>query len=189
MKLKALDWLVCPVCGGEFEVENANGHPSRPSEEVSRPLSCARCHAPKPERSTHSPAVCCSVCYAVEIESGRLVCTGGHAFEIREGVPRLRLDQKLDASHAPAQGDSLTVAASFSAEWSHFNYECDRTWHQGVQERCELFLKEVALPREELRGKALAGTRAVRSSIAPPARCIWAPRSAGFSPRAASSAA
>jgi len=118
MKLRALDWLACPVCGGSFQVQNAqkNGE---------------------------------------EIFAGALVCEQQHAFSIRDGVPRLRLDQKLDHAPVEAKGDALTVAASFGAEWSHFDYENDRTWHQSVEERRQLFLKELAMTADELAGKVV----------------------------------
>ena len=118
MKLRALDWLTCPVCGGSFQVQNAHKTGD-------------------------------------EILAGALICAKEHAFEIREGVPRLRLDQKLDRAPVDAQGDALTVAASFGAEWSHFDYENDRTWHQSVEERRQLFLKEVAMTADELAGKVV----------------------------------
>src|SRR5688500_17256129 len=98
MKLRALEWLACPVCNSNFELRN----PAKSGE---------------------------------EIVSGALVCSQGHAFEIKDGLPRLRLDQKLDQAPVQVQGDPLSVAASFGAEWSHFDYDKDRTWHQSVEER------------------------------------------------------
>jgi 2-polyprenyl-3-methyl-5-hydroxy-6-metoxy-1,4-benzoquinol methylase len=121
MKLRALDFLACPVCHGDFDLRNA----AKASSEAS------------------------------EIASGALVCPQGHAFEIKNGVPRLRLDQKLDKAPVQARGDSLSVAASFGAEWGHFDYEQDRTWHQSVDERRQLFLKEVAISASELPGKVV----------------------------------
>jgi SAM-dependent methyltransferase len=90
-----------------------------------------------------------------EITSGTLTCSHSHMFEIRDGLPRLRIDQKLDKAPAHAEGDPLSVAASFGAEWSHFDYERDRTWHQSVDERRQLFLKEVAMSPDQLRGKVV----------------------------------
>lgn len=90
-----------------------------------------------------------------EIISGTLTCSQGHLFEIRDGLPRLRIDQKLDKASARAEGDALSVAASFGAEWSHFDYEKDRTWHQSVEERRQLLLKEVAMSPDQLRGKVV----------------------------------
>jgi SAM-dependent methyltransferase/uncharacterized protein YbaR (Trm112 family) len=90
-----------------------------------------------------------------EVISGTLACATGHAFAISEGVPRLRLDQKLDEAPVRAKGDSLAVAASFGAEWSHFDYEQDLTYQQSVAERRELFLKEVGMSAEELKGKVV----------------------------------
>jgi len=90
-----------------------------------------------------------------EVISGALVCGGGHAFAIGAGIPRLRLDQKLDAAPVDAKGDALSVAASFGAEWSHFDYEQDRTWHQSVEDRRQLFLKEISLSADDLLGKVV----------------------------------
>ena len=126
MKLRVLDWLACPVCNQDFQLR---------SKVVVQPKATPS--APE------------------EIVSGVLVCAQGHAFDIAVGVPRLRLDQKLDKAPIEAKGAALAVAASFGAEWSHFNYDKDRTWHQSLQERCELFLKEVAMTRGELRGKVV----------------------------------
>lgn len=97
----------------------------------------------------------CASCYGQEIVAGVLICPQGHTFRISDGVPRLRLDQKLDKTPLHSSGETLSVAASFGAEWSHFDYEQDRTWHQNVQQRCELFLQEIAMSREELRGKTV----------------------------------
>ena len=128
MKLRALDWLACPVCGGDLEVKNAqkNGE---------------------------------------EIFAGALVCPKQHAFAIRDGVPRLRLDQKLDQAPVEAKGDSLSVAASFGAEWSHFDYDQDRTWHQSVEERRQLFLKEVKMSAQEMKGKVVLDAGAGNGSL------------------------
>ena len=126
MKLCVLDWLACPVCSQDFRLRN-------------------KVVAQRPANSNEPE----------EVVSGVLVCAQGHAFDIADGVPRLRLDQKLDKAPIAARGDALAVAASFGVEWSHFDYEEDRTWHQSVQERCELFLKEVAMTRDELRGKVV----------------------------------
>src|SRR5437870_2309606 len=140
MRLRVLDWLVCPVCGGELEVRNASSRPPVPSVEASAATGCNfRCHAPEPQRSNRSPGGPCDACYSSEIESALLVCTAGHSFPVRDGVPRLRIEDRIGTSES-ARGQALIVAASFEKEWSHFDYENDRTWHQAVEERCQLFL-------------------------------------------------
>jgi SAM-dependent methyltransferase len=87
----------------------------------------------------------------LEVEEGVLVCEGGHRFPIRDGVPLLRLEDQLEA--ATHTGAATEIGESFGREWEHFSYEEDTTWTQSVDDRCELFLKEVDLPRDQLRGK------------------------------------
>jgi 2-polyprenyl-3-methyl-5-hydroxy-6-metoxy-1,4-benzoquinol methylase/uncharacterized protein YbaR (Trm112 family) len=130
MKRRVLDFLACPFCEGGFELRNIS---------VVKP----------------APLTTASQLNMEEIVAGVLVCPQGHAFGIVGGVPRLRLDQKLDKAPTESNEDALSIAASFGAEWSHFDYERDNTWFSDVQERCKLFLKEVAMTAEELRGKNL----------------------------------
>lgn len=156
MKYKALDFLACPICTGNFELSNPSFIKPVASSEVSQPTACVICHAPPLQRDPRAPGQPCPSCYGLEIITGEMVCPQGHVFRIMDGVPRLRLDQRLaTVSSLPVQATdyALSVAASFGAEWSHFDYEKDRTWYQNVQERCELFLKEVAMTPSELRGK------------------------------------
>jgi len=154
MKLRALDYLACPICIGDFELRDPASITPVSSNEASPPSACVTCRAPPAQRISRTPGQPCTFCYTQEIISGVLVCTQGHTFRISDGVPRLRLDQKLDKAPVRTNENALSVAASFGAEWSHFDYE-QRTWHQNVDERCELFLKEVAMAREELRGKVV----------------------------------
>jgi SAM-dependent methyltransferase/uncharacterized protein YbaR (Trm112 family) len=153
MKFRVLDFLACPLCTGDFQVCNCIVVKPFASAEVSQPTRCIVCHRPGPERAARLSEQPCASCYGQEILTGVLVCPRGHAFGITDGVPRLRLDQMLDRAPVPTKVDALSVAESFGAEWGHFDYERDRTWNQSVQERCELFLKEVAMRPEELRGK------------------------------------
>jgi len=153
MKFRVLDFLACPICIGDFEPRNLSFIKSAESSEVSESSGCVICHAPAAQRYARAPGQPCKSCYADEIIGGVLVCPRGHAFGIVDGVPRLRLDQKLDKAPVEAKAAALSVAASFGAEWSHFDYEHDNTWTYSVQERCKLFLKEVAMTAEELRGK------------------------------------
>ena len=153
MKFRALDFLACPICNDDFALCNSSVIKPAKSTEVLHPSGCAICHAPRTQRDTRVPGQPCVSCYVQEIVAGVLVCPQGHAFGITDGVPGLRLDQKLDKLPVVAKSNALSIAASFDAEWRYFDYEQDRSWHQSVQERCELFLKEVAMTREELLGK------------------------------------
>jgi SAM-dependent methyltransferase len=49
----------------------------------------------------------------------------------------------------PAQA----IAESFSAEWHYHDHGRSRTWHETVQDRCQLFLTEVGCRAEDLAGK------------------------------------
>jgi 2-polyprenyl-3-methyl-5-hydroxy-6-metoxy-1,4-benzoquinol methylase len=154
MKLKALDFLACPICNRDFELRDSSFVTPVASAEASPVTGCVTCHAPAAQRAVRAQGQPCAACYAQEIVAGVLVCAQGHTFRIADGVPRLRLDQKLDKAPARANDDALSVAASFGAEWSHFDY-AERTWSQNVEERCELFLKELATTPEKLRGKVV----------------------------------
>jgi 2-polyprenyl-3-methyl-5-hydroxy-6-metoxy-1,4-benzoquinol methylase/uncharacterized protein YbaR (Trm112 family) len=153
MKLRVLDLLACPICGGDFELRDFSMTTPVASREVSKPSPCVICHGPPIQRDARAPGQPCVSCYGQEIVAGVLVCPQGHLFRISDGVPRLRRDQRLDKAPVLAKDSALSVAASFGAEWSHFDYEQDRTWHQDVQERCDLFLREVAMRPAELSGK------------------------------------
>jgi SAM-dependent methyltransferase/uncharacterized protein YbaR (Trm112 family) len=153
MKFRALDFLACPVCNGDFALCNSSVIKPIESTEVSRPSGCAICHAPPTQREARVAGQPCVSCHAQEIVAGVLVCPREHAFEIADGVPGLRLDQKLDKAPKAAKSNALSIASSFDVQWRYFDYEQDRTWYQSVQERCELFLKQVAMTREQLLGK------------------------------------
>lgn len=67
----------------------------------------------------------------------------------------MSLDARIDGNDpetARRSESARTIRASFSREWAHFDYD-DTTWGQDVEQRCQLFLKEVALPRDALRDK------------------------------------
>ena len=97
---------------------------------------------------------------ADRILAGRLVCEQGHAFAIRAGVPRMTLDAQLDSGDRQAPRPDETragqaIAASFGREWSHFDYDKGRTWHADLDERCDLFLREVDCPANSLANKVV----------------------------------
>jgi SAM-dependent methyltransferase len=84
-----------------------------------------------------------------EIEEGRLSCAESHVFPIVRGVPRLLTSQQLAAS------GGATIAESFSREWTHFDYDLDRTWGQTVEQRRLDFLRHVDRTHESLVGKVV----------------------------------
>ena len=128
MKMRVLDWIVCPVDGTELRLEDA---------------------------------VTTGEGDELEVISGKLVGENGHAFPIRDAVPRLRPDDMLaDGSAEAAEihrraAEGKTIAASFGREWEHFDHETSRTWHETVEDRQKLFMQEVALTREQLQGKVV----------------------------------
>lgn len=154
MKLRTLDWLACPVCGEEFSLQDAVTCEPRRGPETAPESTCTTCHSlDDGERHNRPDGHACRSCYGTEVLSGSLKCRQGHVFRIRRGVPQLRIDQKLDRASVAIPGDTISVGASFGAEWSHFDYQQDRTWQWSVDERCELFLRELAMTPEDLRGK------------------------------------
>lgn len=153
MKPRVLDWLVCPVCGHDLWLSDVSARRPTPTAEAFPPSSCTRCHAPTEARRRTSATGTCDDCYGIEVESGLLSCQRGHAFPVTGGVPRLSLDAQLKdgGPTGASSGPARAIRASFSREWGHFSYD-DRTWGQDVEERCQLFLREVELPADALRG-------------------------------------
>ncbi len=89
-----------------------------------------------------------------EIETGRLVCSEGHAFPIDAGVPSLLRESELRGGNSAERSASAEISESFSEEWNEFNPEL-RTWHETVEDRQALFLQEVACTKDELAGKVV----------------------------------
>lgn len=93
-----------------------------------------------------------------EVTSGTLQCDAGHPFPIHGGVPRLLRRNALDAG--ATMGDArtktaLAIADSFGGEWEQFDYDTNRTWHETVEDRSKLWLREVDLSVSDLRGKVV----------------------------------
>ena len=85
-------------------------------------------------------------------------CAAGHRFPIRAGVPRLLTFEALGSSAAAdgvKEDDALAIGDSFGAEWQQFDYDKSRTWHETVEDRCKLFLKELDATPAELAGKVV----------------------------------
>lgn len=118
MRLRTLDWLVCPICRQDLTAKNIRWFEGDGNREIA---------------------------------SGSLACAKGHRFAIRDGVPCLISEEKTASTPSD---DAQAISASFSREWGHFEYN-DRTWMQGVEDRCALFLKELGCSAEDLKGKVV----------------------------------
>lgn len=159
MKLRALDWLVCPRCGAGFRVCGAEGGEAPTVNEASAPTRCSTCRIKEspPHEKRGYREFDCEACYGTEILGGQLVCGNGHAFPVRDGVPRLRLDSGTvgDSVQTTLGFASRAIAASFGREWKHFDPDLARTWHQDLDQRCALFLQETASCGAGLHGKVI----------------------------------
>jgi SAM-dependent methyltransferase/uncharacterized protein YbaR (Trm112 family) len=149
MKPRMLDWVVCPVCGGDLALTDSVAYPAVRSEEASPPSPCNVCRAPEAaSRRADGESGNCDVCYGVEVESGVLVCSDGHAFAVERGVPRLLVDRQLETA------DARSLRESFSSQWDHYDYGADdKTWGQTIEKRRNDFLRMVDSTPEELDGK------------------------------------
>jgi SAM-dependent methyltransferase len=140
--------VVCPICGADLSLRVDQMHDAV-SDSGRITSACSTCRAPWPgDRRIGSSAEICADCYGVEVESGQLICAGGHLFPIRKGVPRLGLTDAMETE------DSRSIRESFSRQWKHYDYEAeDRTWGQTRAERRADFVRFVDMPADSLRGK------------------------------------
>jgi SAM-dependent methyltransferase/uncharacterized protein YbaR (Trm112 family) len=157
VKPRVVDWLACPVCEAQFDLRPQLTHHSMPTDEVAPASSCRQCLAPEEMRGApNSPR--CEYCYSTEVDTGVLVCGGGHVFPVLDGVPRLTLDSEQSGSGGARidlqDTDASVIRASFGWEWENFAYS-DRTWGWTVEERADLFLKEVGVTPEDLVGRTV----------------------------------
>ena len=110
---------------------------------------------------------------------GILVCRCGMTFPVIEGVPRLiekgllafpqfvrTYRDKLTVSHAladmssdPGGGEPMDeydkIRAAYSMTWNLFDYTGDKTWGWTIEDRKRVFLDDIGLRAEDLRGKCL----------------------------------
>jgi SAM-dependent methyltransferase/uncharacterized protein YbaR (Trm112 family) len=110
---------------------------------------------------------------------GLLECACGIAYPIIDGVPRLlesglsafpeflnRYREKVRGEMGcsvfrqrlpcrPRENDYEFIRTSFSMEWEFFDYAVDRTWGWTLGERKRVFLNDVGLREDQLRGKLL----------------------------------
>ena len=158
MKLRVIDWLKCPICQSEFTLQDAHAAIAKPSEEASPPSECEVCRVAQsePHRRVGVGERDCIACYHIEVDHGQLACQQGHVFPIIHGVPSFTASFHEERHEAISESASTgsTIHASFSTEWSHFDYN-DRTWARDIDDRAELFLKEIGCSAEELGGKTV----------------------------------
>ena len=53
------------------------------------------------------------------------------------------------------ENDYANIRKSFSQEWGIFDYAQDKTWCWTLEERKKIFLSDVALTEDQIRGKLL----------------------------------
>jgi 2-polyprenyl-3-methyl-5-hydroxy-6-metoxy-1,4-benzoquinol methylase len=149
MRPRVVDLLVCPICAGELALEIDKARDRAASRPPTTASACSTCRAPlSAERRSRPHSDPCDACYGTEVETGSLVCSGGHFFPIQEGVPRLELSDAMESA------DSRSIRESFSGQWKHYDYDAeDRTWGQTRAERRADFVRFVDMPAESLSGK------------------------------------
>lgn len=103
-------------------------------------LACPVCRAPLEVEGSE----------ADEVVTACIACPSGHVFPVVRGVPRLLPNQRVASADA-----ARSIHKSFSREWSHFDYESDRTWGQTVDDRRADFLRHIDRPPEFLAEKVV----------------------------------
>jgi SAM-dependent methyltransferase/uncharacterized protein YbaR (Trm112 family) len=162
MRLRALDFIVCPACAGPLRLEAARTIEKRVdkfSSEIIAELRLSEDH------------------FASDVAEGLLCCDRCHyLFALHDHVPRLFL-YRLAASNqfmernmaairalteqgyrfpddTPAPGEQQ-IQKAFSKEWGDYAYD-GTIWATTPDGRLELALEEIGVPPESLRGKAIA---------------------------------
>ncbi|MHB8413707.1 MAG: methyltransferase domain-containing protein [Candidatus Acidiferrales bacterium] len=114
-----------------------------------------------------------------EVTSGLLKCACGNSYPVVEGVPRLiegvlanypeflrTFGPKIESDICLSKlGSNMTdrelkndfdgIRKSYSRAWSLFDYAEDKTWGWTLGERQKVFLSDVGLTQDELRGQLL----------------------------------
>lgn len=116
---------------------------------------------------------------SAEIIAGLIGCVCGRIFPVVDGVPRF-LENGLqsfpefmskysaqisittgvattDAGRDPEakEDDYERIRNSFSREWTLFDYDADKTWGWTLEDRKRIFLQDVGLGADQLKGKLL----------------------------------
>jgi SAM-dependent methyltransferase/uncharacterized protein YbaR (Trm112 family) len=85
-----------------------------------------------------------------DVVDSDVLCSDGHVFPVIRGVPRLLPSQQVSSGDA-----GKSIRESFSREWSHYDYDADRTWGQTVEERRADFLRHIDRSPDFLAGKVV----------------------------------
>jgi 2-polyprenyl-3-methyl-5-hydroxy-6-metoxy-1,4-benzoquinol methylase/uncharacterized protein YbaR (Trm112 family) len=149
MRRTLISLLSCPACGGDLDLlDLANDGPTEAT-------------------ASHENQD--------DVLVGLLKCQGGHCYPMLDGVPRLlegglssfpefRIKYADRISSEPLepvavqnkrQDDFDYIRDSFSREWKLFDYAGDKTWGWTLQERKQIFLSDMGLTVDQVRGKFL----------------------------------
>ena len=176
MKLRLMDLLRCPRCLTPLKLEIFDQYQVKP-EEVHKGVRCTSfcAHLGTSLGEVSEAHVPCEICYETEIRDGVLLCECGAIYPVYQGVPRLCLDSLqeqqtyrsryhlelkfyLQERNEVDLGQTVVsekrTQRSFSLEWYFFDYS-DRTWGWTVEERKTLFLEDLHLEAQSLKGRLL----------------------------------
>ena len=152
MDAKLVNKLCCPLCRGELELTkfDSNGRSSAGS-------------------ATSGPVD--------DVATGLLKCSCGISFPIIDGVPRLletglpaypefvrtykdklKGEKSLEGPASETSDRKKTdeyekIRVAYSKTWQQFDYSNDKTWGWTLDDRKRIFLEDVGLGREDLKGK------------------------------------
>lgn len=140
MNERLLQFLCCPLCGREPRLGASDkGHMGNGALHEEPFLKCS-----------------CGVMYPVIGGVPRFV----EWPRARESGRGLQIALPSRATCSPTSqfqstGDYDDIRKSFSKEWSAFDYSTDKTWGWTLEQRKQIFLEDMALAPEQVRGKTL----------------------------------
>jgi ubiquinone/menaquinone biosynthesis C-methylase UbiE/uncharacterized protein YbaR (Trm112 family) len=155
MNKQLVDLLICPTCKVKPELtafQEQTRSTSQPQEDgaVGRVLAgTLRCGK-------------CDVIYPVIDGVPRFLDDGIKRFP--DFVTKYRPELQPSVQHAEVvqagperdgENDYENIRKSFSQEWSIFDYDADKTWGWTLDERKKVFLEDIQMKPEELRGKTM----------------------------------
>lgn len=115
----------------------------------------------------------CKNCFSEEIQDGLFTCSCGSYYPIVKAIPNF-VETNLDyfpdykskyieqlKNIIPNEFTKKTIdeyddiRSSFSEEWSMFEYDKDKTWGWNLDQRKEIFLNDISLNKDDVKGKLL----------------------------------